>query len=238
MRGGLNSTNSAMKHILKLLLYLSCICSVYSATVIQSFSNNSVGSLLDGDSTILSTNPFFSAHDLAGATQLEIQLTLTGDAHQFITSTTGFGSNHPAESLTQVSFGHVNTSSALFIDTLSLQLVSLDENPVINGFASGDTSSLYAPNPMSYTATWSTSDTSLINTISGGSYDFQAELDHQLGADAAFNQLLGGATYSNNRLQDVSFQVDYRLNTTSMPEPSTSLLLGGSLMSLLFRRKR
>ena len=222
-----------MYSILTTLLCLSLTALVHSSTVVQSFSNESVGTMYDGDSTTLSTNPYWTAQQLAGATQLDISFTFTGDAHMFMQSFDTVGGPHTAQSQTQVTF----TNGTLPLDVASDLLMSLDERPVISAFASGDTSSLYS-NPMSYTAVWSTTDTSLISSLNGSSSDFLATVSHGLSERAELNELFGATAYSDVRVQDITFMTSYTLHSTSAPEPSSALLLGGGFMCLMLRRKR
>lgn len=224
------------QYILSILLTVGLLQSLSAAVLIQSFSNNAVGTLNNGDSVTLNTNPNFNASDIGSATQLEIVLTLIGDAHMFIQNTTNFGGNINAEMLTTLSFDHVNTGSALFNGLMTVEVFSLDESPVVNGNSGGDSSILY-DNPLTYTLTWTTTDQAQISSINGSSHDFQALPSHVLGSDSAFSQdVLGSAAYSNLRLDDVSYSVAY--NLTTVPEPSSCMLLSGSLLLALLRRKR
>ena len=226
-----------MKPILLYLIMIGLLQSLHAATLVtQSFANNTVGTMLHEDMTTLTATPNFSTAEVNGATQLEVVFTIVGDAHMFIQSTTSLGRQHAAELLTEVVFGHVNTTSALFLNVSSGQLTSLDESPNIPGNGSADTSSIYAANPMSYSITRTFTDLSQISSINGSSLDFGAEVLHTLGTDAQFNELFDGADYSNYRLQDVSYTIDFNLST--VPEPSSCLLLSGSLLLFLLRRRR
>lgn len=218
----------------KILLTMMATCSLGQAatTVIQTFQNNSLGTITDGNSATLIATPNFSTTQVSGATELKIEFSFVGAAHMFIQSTTGLGRQHAAQLLTQVTFSQFDH----LIEIDSLQLLSINENIVLNGNASGDTSEVFPDNPMSYTASWTTSDTATIMAINGSSLTFSALPLYALGFDSQVNQDFGGANYSNFRLEDSSFSTQFIL--TTVPEPSSSLLLGISTIALLCRRRR
>lgn len=228
-----------MKYIILLLvLGMGLLQSSFSASIVQSFSNNTIGVLNNGDTATITANPNFTSSDLANATQLDITLTLTGDAHLFLESLSNVSRQHAAQLLSQVSFSHINTSSPLFSNLDSAEITSLDESPFVSVNASGDTTSVFAPNPLDYTVSWSTVDISQINNLNATTLDFEALVSHRLGVQSELNVLFGQGAYSNLRFEDASATVDFTLTTAVVPEPTSSLLVSSSLFLFLLRRKR
>lgn len=200
------------------------------ATIVQS-ATMAAGTLQDGDSASLTVNPSFTATQIANASELRITLSLTGAAHMLTTSLTPNGLQHDAELMTWVTFKQGST-----IDLMSPQFSVFDARPFIVGLGSID-STAGPDTSLSYSAEFVTSDLSLIQSLTGSSMTFDATPEHELGENSLFARDFGGITdFSNQRVESSMFEVQYAL--TTVPEPTSSVLILLSGIMVTFRRRR
>jgi len=227
-----------MNHILctlGLVLGLSSFAYSATTTVTQTFSNNAVGTLYDGESTTLILSPSFTASQIQNATQLDLVFTVRGAAHKYVQSLDAIGSSHALQILTSVSYAPVDSTLFTSLDSDSIQ--SLWQDVFVGGNSGGDSSEVIPDTFYDYTVTWSTTDQSVISSFNNSTLQIGATVDQELGSDASLSVLFGKSEYSNIRLDGVT-SLGSALLTISVPEPSSLALLGVSSFVLCFKRRR
>ena len=147
------------------------------------------------------------------------------------TSLTPNGLQHDAELMTWVTFQQGTTFSLM-----SPQFTVFDARPFITGLGSID-STAGSDTTLLYVAEFVTTDLALIQSLTGSAMSFDAIPEHDLGPDSEFSQdFLGLTSYSDQRVEDSVFEVQYAL--TTIPEPTSSVLLLLSGLLVTFRRRR